>query len=133
HCALRGRDVEVGALPNGLGEPDARRAEMVRPPPAVAAALALAAGPAAARSLNAAPNPSFEAGAAAPDGWTLSGARAGPAARTGARSLEAATFHASRVAASDVGRVRPRWSYRLAARLRCDPGPPPVGLGLPAR
>src|SRR5207302_7952477 len=94
------------------------------------AALLLACGAAGATSTNLAPNPSFELGQTAPEGWTLSSpARwSAQAGRTGARSLAAVTGRATRVAVSRDIPADADQSYRLDGCLRCRRGRARIGF-----
>src|SRR5437870_667312 len=97
---------------------------------ALAVALAGSAGPAAAKSLNAAPNPSFEQGTGAPEGWALAagGAWASASARTGLRSVSAQTSRPQRVCSSHPIPVDAEQSYRLDGWIRCLKGRARLGM-----
>jgi hypothetical protein len=77
-----------------------------------------------ARPLNMVPNPSFEMGTGAPDGWTLAVGTtwAATSAHTGQRSLEARTARPACAAVSRTIPLDPDQSYRLDGWVLCRKG-----------
>src|SRR5262249_51535237 len=91
--------------------------------------LAVSGSQIAAKTLNAAPNASFEQGAGAPDGWTLgAGASWAASARTGSRSLGAETARPQRAGTSGLIPVDPEQSYRLDGWIHCEKGRARLGM-----
>jgi hypothetical protein len=105
---------------------------MVRPYTAVALAVLVAAvgRPAAGKSLNVAPNPSFELGASSPVGWNLAagGRWTSVSAHSGRRAVEARTGRRARICASQPVAIDPGQSYRLDGWIRVQQGRARLGV-----